>query len=375
MTTAFVWHEHYMWHDTGNYAGLFAPGLGIQPGLHFENAETKRRLKNLLDVSGLSELLLPIKPVAATDEQLRRVHTANYLSRLQVLSAGRGGDAGDNTPFGPGSFDIARLSAGGVIQAVKHVLRGDACNAYALVRPPGHHAEADRGRGFCLLANAALAAHEAMAVHGLERIAVIDWDVHHGNGAQSIFWEDPRVLTISLHQDGNYPSDSGFVDEQGGGEGRGFNLNIPLPPGCGEGAYLHAFDQIVLPAVRAHRPQLILVPCGFDAGAHDPLGRMMLHGDTYRTMTRKLMALAEELCDGRLVLCHEGGYEPNSVPYFGLAVIETLSGFASNIQDPHLAVMRALPGQELNAYQRDWIARLRKSYDSPLLAREQEVSA
>ncbi|QEY73423.1 class II histone deacetylase [Pseudomonas denitrificans (nom. rej.)] len=376
MTTAFVWHEHYMWHDTGNYAGLFTPGLGVQPGLHFENAETKRRLKNLLDVSGLGERLLAVKPLAATEEQLLRVHTPGYLAHLQEFSAGRGGDAGDNTPFGHGSYDIARLSAGGVIQAVKHVLRGDARNAYALVRPPGHHAEADRGRGFCLLANAALAAHVAMAEHGLERIAVVDWDVHHGNGSQSIFWEDPRVLTLSLHQEGNYPQDSGFVDEQGAGAGRGFNLNVPLPPGCGEGAYLHAFDEIVLPALRAHRPQLILVPCGFDAGAHDPLGRMMLHGDAYRALTARLMALADQLCDGRLVLCHEGGYEPNSVPYFGLAVIETLSGIATDIQDPHLEAMRALSGQPLAAHQRQWIANLRARYDSPLLpASRQKVEA
>jgi acetoin utilization deacetylase AcuC-like enzyme len=244
------------------------------------------------------------------------------------------------------------------------------------VRPPGHHAEADRGRGFCLLANAALAAHVAMAEHGLERIAVVDWDVHHGNGSQSIFWEDPRVLTISLHQEGNYPQDSGFVDEQGAGAGRGFNLNVPLPPGCGEGAYLHAFDEIVLPALRAHRPQLILVPCGFDAGAHDPLGRMMLHGDAYRALTARLMALADQLCDGRLVLCHEGGYEPNSVPYFGLAVIETLSGIATDIQDPHLEAMRALSGQPLAAHQRQWIANLRARYDSPLLpASRQKVEA
>ncbi|MGZ0703084.1 class II histone deacetylase [Pseudomonas piscis] len=367
MHTALVWHELYMWHSTGNHAGLFAPGLQIQPGLHFENPESKRRLKNLLDISGITEQLLLVKPKAATDEQLLRVHGADYLQALQRLSDQQGGDAGDNTPFGSGSFEIARLSAGGVIDAVERVLRGDARNAYALVRPPGHHAEADRGRGFCLLANAALAAHEALAVHELQRIAVVDWDVHHGNGTQSIFWSDPRVLTISLHQDGNYPQDSGTVEEQGAGAGLGFNINIPLPPGAGEDAYLHAFDEIVLPALAAHRPELILVPCGFDAGAHDPLGRMLLHSEAYRKLTARLMRAAEQLCGGRLVLCHEGGYEANSVPYFGLAVIETLSGLHSGIVDPHLSAMRALPGQALAEHQRQWIAQLKASLHSPLL--------
>lgn len=367
MKTGFVWHEIYMWHSTGCHAGIHRPGLTIQPGIPFEEAQTKRRFKNLLDVSGLSEHLQAITAVALTEEQLQRVHTPAYLSALKQLSDGPGGQLCANTPVGNGSYDIAKLAAGGVVSAIDAVLRGTVKNAYALVRPPGHHAEPDKGMGFCLLANAALAADHALNDFGLERIAIVDWDVHHGNGAQRIFWEDPRVLTISVHQDGNYPADSGHTHEQGAGPGLGYNLNIPLPAGCGEGAYLHAFDTLILPALHAYRPQLIIVPCGFDAGAYDPLGRMMLHSDTYRAMTLRMMAVADACCDGRLVLCHEGGYEPNTVPYLGLAVIETLSELPTGITDPNLADMQGMAGQALQPHQREWIAHLRKELQGPLL--------
>ncbi|RON48317.1 class II histone deacetylase [Pseudomonas frederiksbergensis] len=372
MKTGFVWHEIYMWHSTGCHAGVYRPGLTIQPGIPFEEAQTKRRLKNLLDVSGLSAHLQPITAVALTEEQLQRVHTSAYLNVLKQLSDGNGGQLSANTPVGNGSYDIAKLAAGGVVSAVDAVLRGAVKNAYALVRPPGHHAEPDTGMGFCLLANAALAADHALEHFHLERVAIVDWDVHHGNGAQRIFWEDPRVLTISVHQDGNYPADSGHTHEQGAGPGLGYNFNIPLPPGCGNGAYLHAFDTLILPALRAYRPQLIIVPCGFDAGAYDPLGRMMLHSNTYRAMTQRVMAVADACCEGRLVLCHEGGYEPNTVPYMGLAVIETLSELPTAITDPNLADMQGLTGQALKPHQREWIARLLNKLQGPLLPGPEE---
>ncbi|MDF3198364.1 class II histone deacetylase [Pseudomonas sp. 1912-s] len=366
MKTGFVWHEIYMWHSTGRHAGVYQPGLTIQPGVPFEEAETKRRFKNLLEVSGLGEQLQPIKALALTEQQLLAVHTPAYLEQLQQLSDGPGGLVCANTPVGHGSYEIAALAAGGVVAAVDAVLQGTVRNAYALVRPPGHHAEPDQGMGFCLLANAALAARHALDQHGLTRIAIVDWDVHHGNGAQRIFWDDPRVLTVSIHQDGNYPAHTGHAHELGGGAGTGYNLNVPLPAGCGEGAYLAAFDTLILPALRAYRPQLIIVPCGFDAGAYDPLGRMMLHSDSYRAMTQRLMDLADHCCDGRLVLCHEGGYEPNTVPYMGLAVMETLSGQRTAIVDPNLADMRGITGQALQPHQQQWITHLQHVLHSPL---------
>jgi len=351
MKTGFVYHELYMWHNTGNYAGVVPYGNPVQPGEHVENPETKRRLRNLLEVSGLLGQLQTLEARAATEEEILRYHTRDHLERVKALSAEHGGDGGNLSPLGRGSYEIALLSTGGVIRAVDAVMKGEVNNAYALVRPPGHHALADSSMGFCAFGNAALAGLHAMEVHGLDRIAYVDWDVHHGNGTQAAFWEDPRALTISVHQDRCFPVDSGFVGENGEGAGKGFNMNIPLPPGCGVGAYEAAFDRVVIPALQAYRPQLIIVPCGFDAGAHDPLGRMQMHSEGYRNLTRKMMAAADELCEGRLVLCHEGGYNAATVPFYGLAVIEQLSGSRTEVVDPFLELMTALGGQELQPHQ------------------------
>lgn len=366
MSTGFVWHELFMWHSTGRHAGVYRPGLTIQPGTPFEEAETKRRFKNVLDVSGITDNLVNIRPRELTRTELEAVHTPAYLDRLKSISDGDGGIYSANTPVGSGSYEIAALSAGGVVMAVDAVMQGQVQNAYALVRPPGHHAVADKGMGFCLFANGALAAHHALREYGLERVAIVDWDVHHGNGAQDIFWHTPEVLTISIHQQGNYPSNSGDVEEAGAGKGEGYNVNVPMLPGSGHGAYVEAMETIIIPSLHAYRPQLIIVSCGFDAGAYDPLGRMMLHSDSFRYLTQRIMDIAGEHCDGRLVMCHEGGYEQNSVPYMGLAVIETLHGARTAILDPNLNDMKCLFGQELQPYQREHIARLREGLFSPL---------
>lgn len=351
MPTGFLSDERYFWHDTRS-AGLFLPAGGaIEPDEHPESPKTKRRFRNLLDVSGLLGKLVPIAPRMATEEEVLRFHTREYFERIRALSAAGGGDAGEFTPFGPGSFEIALLAAGGVIAAVDAVVEGRVRNAYALVRPPGHHAEADRGRGFCIFGNLVIAALHARAVHGLRRIAVVDWDVHHGNGTQAAFWRTPRVLTISIHQDRYYPPETGAVDEVGEGDGRGYNLNVPLPPGSGTGAYRTAFAEVVLPALRAYRPELILVASGFDGGATDPLGRMLLHSNAYREMTRDLLAVADECCEGRLVLAHEGGYSSAYVPFCGLAVMEELSGIATGVEDPFVAFFEGMGYQELQAHQ------------------------
>jgi len=349
--TGFVWHELYMWHDTGNYAGAMPYGNPVQPGTHVENPETKRRFRNLLEVAGVYQQLYHIPPREATEEELLRFHTPEHLARLNKLSDGHGGDAGVFTPLGRGSYEIARLSAGGVMAALEAIFAGQVKNAYALVRPPGHHALADQGMGFCLLGNAVVTAKHALAVLGLERIAIVDWDVHHGNGTQAGFYDDPRVLTISIHQDNCFPPDSGRVHENGEGAGEGYNINIPLPPGSGVGAYEATFDRVVIPALQTYRPQLIMVASGFDAGDFDPLGRMQMHSGGYRALTRKLITAADTLCQGRLLMCHEGGYNPETVPFFGLAVIEELSGIHSGVEDPFLAMMVGQAGQQLQPHQ------------------------
>jgi acetoin utilization deacetylase AcuC-like enzyme len=338
--TGFVWHERYMWHMTGFAAGPIPAGGFVEPDIHIENPDAKRRMRNLLEVTGVLDALTLIRPRPATEPEVLRVHGAAYLEGLKAMSAAGFGDAGELTPMGRDSWEIALLSAGGCLAAAEAVWRGDVAHAYALVRPPGHHAERDRGRGFCLLANVAITVEHLRATFGAKRIATVDWDVHHGNGTQSIFYGDREVLTISLHQDHNYPRDSGDVEERGAGAGFGANLNIPLPPGSGHGAYLAAFDRVVLPALERFKPEMIIVPSGFDACAMDPLGRMMLVTDSYRELTRRLMSAAGALCGGRLLFCHEGGYSPAYAPWCGLAVMETLAGLPPT-PDPfgHLASM------------------------------------
>jgi acetoin utilization deacetylase AcuC-like enzyme len=325
VATGWVFHELYLWHDTGNYAGVFPPGLTVEPDEHVENPRTKRRFRNLLEVAGILDRLAPIKPRPASEAELGRFHTADYIARIKADSAKlHGGDAGRLTPFGQGSFEIACLAAGGTIAAVDAVLAGEVENAYALVRPPGHHAERDRGLGFCIFGNVAVAALHARAARRVGRVATVDWDVHHGNGTQQAFYEDPNVLTISIHQDRLFPVNTGGIEENGAGAGAGYNLNIPLPPGSGTGAYRAAFERVVLPALQRFKPELILVPSGFDGGGTDPMGRMMMTSGLYRELARLLMDAARTLCGGRLVLSHEGGYSATHVPYCGLAVIEAL---------------------------------------------------
>jgi len=299
--TGLVWHERMMWHDTGSGASELPAGGWLEPGEHSENPATKRRLKNLLDATGLTDQLVVLSPRQATVEELCRVHTPEYVERIRELSAGRGGEAGSETPFGNGSFEIAQLAAGGTITAIDAVLDGTAANAYALVRPPGHHALPDLGMGFCIFANVAVGVRHAQAARGVGRVAVVDWDVHHGNGTQAVFWEDPSVLAISLHQDGFYPVRSGLLDQIGAGAGSGTTLNVPLPAGSGTGAYLAALDQVVVPALEAFSPELIVIACGFDAGALDPLGRMLLPAEAFGAMTERLLDAADRLCAGRVV--------------------------------------------------------------------------
>jgi acetoin utilization deacetylase AcuC-like enzyme len=350
-STGLVWHERMMWHDTGSGASELPSGGWLEPGQHSESPATKRRLKNLLDATGMTDQLVVLSPRPATVGELCRVHTREYVQRIQELSAGRGGDAGSEAPFGNGSFEIAQLAAGGAITAIAAVLDGTVDNAYALVRPPGHHALPHFGMGFCLFANVAVGVHHAQATRDVGRVAVVDWDVHHGNGTQSVFWDDPSVLAISLHQDGLYPAGSGLLSEAGGGAGMGTTLNVPLPAGSGTGAYLDALDRVVVPALDAFAPELIVVACGFDAGALDPLGRMLLPASAFGAMTERLLDAAARVCDGRLVASHEGGYSAGHVPFCGLSVIEALSGLSAGIEDP-FAYLAAVPGQELAPHQR-----------------------
>lgn len=354
MSTGFYWDERCMWHAGGNYAGTVPLGGLMQPlaagGLP-ESPETKRRLKNLMDVTGLTSDLALSSADPADRTDLLRVHPAEYLDAFQAMSDASGGELGHHAPFAKGGFDIAALSAGLAKAAVADVLSGRHGNAYALTRPPGHHCLAQGPMGFCLLANIAIAIEAAKAARPDLRIAVLDWDVHHGNGTEAIFYGRGDVLTISLHQEGNYPLDTGHLEDRGAGDGVGYNLNIPLPAGAGHSAYLHALDRIVCPSIETFAPDMIIVACGYDAGAIDPLARMLATAETFRQMTLKIKDLAARLCDGRLVLCHEGGYSEVYVPFCGHATLEALSGSAITAPDPmRRALATRQPGPRFDAF-------------------------
>jgi acetoin utilization deacetylase AcuC-like enzyme len=379
--TGLVWHELFMWHDTSALAGFVKSGRGIiEPDEAAEKPATKRRMKNLLDVAGLSEHLIPIKVRAATDAELALVHAPAYVDAIKSMSAKDGGDAslgavGGDTPFGPGGFDIAAMAVGGILEAVDAILEGRVDNAYALIRPPGHHAERDHGFGFCIFNNCALAARYIQNRHGLARVAVVDWDVHHGNGAEHIFWDDPAVLTISIHQDGLYPPGSGALSARGGGRGSGYNVNVPLPPGSGTGAYLAVIERIVVPALQHFAPHFIVVACGFDAGAYDPMARMMLHPDAFRAMTRQILHAAGALCGGRVLFAHEGGYHTLTVPFHGLAVIEELSGRNGSVADAFTPIIAAMPYQDLQPHQDAIIQKLQSAIAESLGSKPHRTKA
>ncbi|MCF6231518.1 MAG: class II histone deacetylase [Rhodobacteraceae bacterium] len=337
MTTGFFWDERCFWHSGGNYAYTLPVGGLVQPlaaGGLSESPETKRRLKNLMDVTGLTGDLAVRGAGAATPEELARVHPSGYLDDFKRVSDSGGGELGRGAPFAAGGYEIAALSAGLAVAAVRAVMAGEIGNAYALSRPPGHHCLPETPNGFCLLANIAIAIEAAQAEAGVGRVAVIDWDVHHGNGTEAIYYERGDVLTISVHQEGNYPLNTGAIADQGRGPGEGFNMNIPLPAGAGHTAYLAVMDEIIVPALERYKPDLIIVACGFDASAIDPMARMLATAETFRHMTLKVKQAAGDLCDGRLVLVHEGGYSEVYVPFCGHATIAALSGSKICAPDP-----------------------------------------
>jgi acetoin utilization deacetylase AcuC-like enzyme len=358
MVTAFYSDERCFWHGGGNYAFTLPVGGLVQPlaaGLP-ENPETKRRLRNLIEVTGLIGDLSSRRAEPADWADLARVHPESYLRRFKDMSDAGGGELGLRTPFGAGGFELAALSAGLAKAALFDVLTGRADNAYALSRPPGHHCLPDFPNGFCLLANIAIAIEAALAQGLAGRIAVVDWDVHHGNGTEAIFLNRGDVLTISLHQERNYPLNTGGVEVQGEGAGRGANLNIPLPPGTGHAGYLRVMDRLVIPALHRFQPDVIVVACGYDASAVDPLGRMMATADTFRLMTWAMRETAKSLCGGRLVLVHEGGYSEVHVPFCGHAVLQELSGSAVHAPDPLAETLRLRqPGPAFAAFLEGWI--------------------
>ena len=266
----------------------------------------------------------------ATRAELARVHTTSYLDGIYAMRGENAWLDMDTTAVSPGSVQAAEVAAGTAVAAVEAVVAGRAAGAFALVRPPGHHAESVRARGFCLFNNVAVAAAHAQAELGCRRVLIVDWDAHHGNGTQEIFWADPDVLFFDTHRAAPFYPGSGSLTEVGGGLGEGYTVNVPLPGGTGDMAMLKAFRDILVPAAEAFRPDLVLVSAGFDAHRFDLAMNVSYEG--FASMTGIVREIADRHCDGRLAMVLEGGYHTESLARGVHATLEVMAG--ADPQDP-----------------------------------------
>ncbi|MAS34605.1 MAG: histone deacetylase [Anaerolineaceae bacterium] len=319
MTTAYITHPRYADHT---YAG------------HPEHAGRIQAVWQELDSAGLTARMKAVTPQPADQDLILTVHTRHYLDKLQWVTQSHPETVllNPDTYFGPHSLDIARLAVGGVVTAVNEVLSNRADNALAVVRPPGHHALADNAMGFCLFGNVAIAAKYAQQAHHLERVMIVDFDVHHGNGTQDMLYDDPKALFVSTHQSPFYPG-TGSLQETGRGTGTGFTVNIPLRAGHGDTSYNSIYEDAIWPLARRYQPQLMLVSAGFDAHWDDPLAHMQLSLAGYANLTRQLMAMAQEVCDGKIVFVLEGGYNLDVLAHGVRNVAHALLG-DSDVSDP-----------------------------------------
>jgi acetoin utilization deacetylase AcuC-like enzyme len=334
------WHDACLEHDPGE--GLWElpgswPWLDV-PEPHPENAARLRTFRAALAGGPVAGHLRWRQGRLATLDELATVHDRGYLEGLRAACAGPGRTAvEENTVVGPGSWQAVCAAAGTALAAAQAVLDGEAVRAYALVRPPGHHAQSGQADGYCLVNNAALAVTAARRA-GFARVAVLDWDVHHGNGTQQLFYADPDVLTVSLHMRhgawGEHHPQTGAPGETGSGAGAGRNVNVELSLGAGDAAYRRALDEVVAPLLRRFSPELLVCASGFDGSAFDPNGRHNLTAAGYRAIGRRAAALADACCDGRVLLTQEGGYLRGYAALCLHALVEGLLGVDPMLPDP-----------------------------------------
>ncbi|MFI9625906.1 hypothetical protein [Streptomyces sp. NPDC052042] len=335
------WDERVLDHDTGSGFWEAAPSdLLAEQELHPENAARVRNMKAVLERGPAAEHLVWHPGRLATEDELTTVHTESYVEEVRALCE-QGGTARhwltSTTTIAPGSWEPLLAAAGTCLQAVDAVLDGVCGMAYALVRPPGHHAQPAQADGYCVFGHAALAAQRARD-RGVDRVAVVDWDVHHGNGTQECFYDRPDVLTVSLHMAhgawGSTHQQTGCPDELGRGTGLGHNINIELPVGSGDQAYANAIEQIVRPVLRQYRPGLIVAASGQDAATFDANGQHNVTMAGFHRIGTLLGELSRELTGGRLVLTQEGGYARSYAAYCLHATVEGLLGRQPGLADP-----------------------------------------
>jgi len=317
MKAGLVYDPIYLEHDTGD---------------HVENSQRLVAAMSYLNETGIKEKLTCLPPRPASLEELEMIHTPEYISYVKSKAEKGGGWLDPDTVMSPKSYEAALYAVGGLLVAVEEVMKGKVDNAFALVRPPGHHAIHDRAMGFCIFNNVAVAAKFALSKFSLNRVLIADFDVHHGNGTQDAFYADPKVLYCSTHQYPFYPG-TGWMDETGTGEGEGTTVNFPMAAGWGDEEYLRAFNEVLVPVARRFQPQLILVSAGFDAHWADQLAMMQVSAKGFAQMVMILKELAAELCQGRLIFTLEGGYNLQVVASSIKAVFDVLLG-NSEIDDP-----------------------------------------
>lgn len=297
-------------------------------GDHPECPERLQVLYSMLEEPAMSGRFKEIPARSATPEELLLVHTPRYIKDLEATEGAAFTSLDSDTGTCALSHEAALLAAGGLCRAVASVCSGEVRNAFALIRPPGHHAEESCAKGFCLYNNIAIAAKFAQKQCGLERVLIVDWDLHHGNGTQHSFEGDPTVLYFSVHQRHTFPG-TGKFREAGKGSGKGYTVNLPLRPGCGDGDYLLLFEKILKPIARKFEPQIILVSAGFDIHAADPMGAMAVSPQGFAGLTQSVMEIAESACDGKLVLSLEGGYDLPALRDSVKAVLLELAGITT----------------------------------------------
>ena len=317
MKVALVYDPIYLEHDTGS---------------HPENSQRLVAMMSHLEKTGMKEKLILLSPRLASVEEIEMVHDPGYISSIKSKAERGGGWLDLDTVICPRSYEVALYAAGGALTAVEAVMKGEVDSAFALVRPPGHHATHSRAMGFCIFNNVAIAAKFALSNFNLNRVLIADFDVHHGNGTQDTFYADPKVLYFSTHQYPFYPG-TGWIDETGTGEGEGFTVNFPMTAGWGDEEYLRAFNEVLVPVARRFQPDFILVSAGFDTHWTDSIAMMQVSITGFVQMVTILRDLAAELCQGRLVFTLEGGYDLQAVPHALKAILDVLLGNAE-IDDP-----------------------------------------
>ena len=321
LKTGIVKDYRYLRHETGSY--------------HPETPKRLEAMYEMIEAPDMKGKFIEIEPRHATHEEIGLIHQPSYMEKVAGTAGKAHTSLDPDTSTSPESYDVARLAVGGFCNAIDSVVKREVNNAFAFVRPPGHHAEANRAAGFCIFNNVAIGAMHAINNHNMKKILIVDWDLHHGNGTQHSFYEDPRILYFSTHQYPFYPG-TGSVQEIGRGAGEGYTINVPLRSGPGDAEYLKIFTRVLRPVALEFKPDIVMLSVGFDIYYNDPLGGMKVTPDGFGKLTRALMDIADSCCGGKIVMTLEGGYHIAGITESAKVVLNEMCG-ETHVTDEELA--------------------------------------